>query len=200
MTELTFWFDYASTYSYLTAMRVDELAATRGVRVTWRPFLLGPVFKSQGWDTSPFNIYPAKGRYMIRDMERIAASRSLNFRLPAPFPQNSLRAARVAYALPAAELVAPFSRAVFHTEFAEGKTISEVDTLTGILSALGLNASAILAASETAEVKQRLRTATEQAMSAGIFGAPTLVTPDNEIFWGDDRLEPALNWLTQPST
>ena len=91
---LEFWYEFASTYSYLSAMRIDALAAAAGVAVAWKPFLLGPIFKAQGWDTSPFNLYPAKGRYMVRDLERLAADRGLAFVLPAVFPQNSLRATR----------------------------------------------------------------------------------------------------------
>ena len=70
---LDFWFDFASTYSYLAAARIRPLAAAANVQVRFRPFLLGPIFKAQGWDTSPFNLYEAKGRYMWRDMERLAA-------------------------------------------------------------------------------------------------------------------------------
>ncbi len=61
---LDFWFDFASTYSYPAAVRIGALAAHAGVRVRFRPFLLGPIFKAQGWTTSPFNLYPAKGRHM----------------------------------------------------------------------------------------------------------------------------------------
>jgi 2-hydroxychromene-2-carboxylate isomerase len=96
MGQLTFWFEFASTYSYLSAMRIEDLAAKAGVSIVWRPFLLGPIFKSQGWETSPFNLYPAKGRYAMRDIERIAKERGLPFRLPDHFPQNSLLAARLA--------------------------------------------------------------------------------------------------------
>jgi 2-hydroxychromene-2-carboxylate isomerase len=94
--ELEFWYEFASTYSYLSAMRIEALAAAAGVAIAWKPFLLGPIFKAQGWDTSPFNLYPAKGRYMVRDLERLATDRGLTFALPAVFPQNSLRAARLA--------------------------------------------------------------------------------------------------------
>ena len=93
---LDFWFDFASTYSYPAAMRIRPLAREAGVTVRFGPFLLGPIFKAQGWDTSPFNLYPAKGRHMWRDLERLCADLSLPFRRPAPFPQNSLHAARVA--------------------------------------------------------------------------------------------------------
>ena len=73
MPTLDFWFDFASTYSYPAAMRIAPLAAAAGVTVRYRPFLLGPIFKAQGWDTSPFNLYEAKGRHMWRDLERLCA-------------------------------------------------------------------------------------------------------------------------------
>ena len=79
---LEFWYEFASTYSYLSAMRIEALATAAGVAVEWKPFLLGPIFKAQGWDTSPFNLYPAKGRYMMRDLERLTAERGLRFARP----------------------------------------------------------------------------------------------------------------------
>ena len=98
MPALDFFYEFASTYSYIAAMRIAPLAKAPGVTVRWRPFLLGPIFKAQGWDTSPFNLYPAKGRYMVRDCERQCAALGLAFRLPEPFPQSTLMAARVASA------------------------------------------------------------------------------------------------------
>ena len=95
---LDFWFDFASTYSYPAAVRMAALAAHADVRVRFRPFLLGPIFKAQGWTTSPFNLYPEKGRYMWRDLERLCADLDVPFQRPDPFPQNSLLAARVALA------------------------------------------------------------------------------------------------------
>ena len=73
---VTFWFEFASTYSYLSAMRIDAEAEARGVEVVWKPFLLGPIFKAQGWETSPFSIYPEKGENMWRDLERRAVERA----------------------------------------------------------------------------------------------------------------------------
>ena len=97
---LEFWYDLASPYAYLSAMRIDALAHADGVTVVWRPFLLGPIFSAQGWPTSPFVVYPAKGRYMARDMERLAAARGLAFRLPQVFPARSITAARIAAFIP----------------------------------------------------------------------------------------------------
>ena len=95
------------------------------VAVRFRPFLLGPIFKAQGWETSPFNLYPAKGRNMWRDLERLCADLALPFRRPGAFPQNSLLAARVALAGLEAGWGEEFSRAVFRAEFADGRDIDE---------------------------------------------------------------------------
>lgn len=193
---LQFWFDPASTYAYLSAMRIEAMAARRAVEVEWRPFLLGPIFKAQGWETSPFNVYPAKGCYMVRDIERIAAARGLPpFRLPDPFPARSIKAARLALLVADQECIAPFMRAVFQKAFADGRDISNDDVLRECLRAAGVpEVDAIIAAADETAVKERLRRETEQALRLGFFGAPTFVTPDGELFWGDDRLEQAIDW------
>ncbi|MDX1648596.1 MAG: DsbA family protein, partial [Myxococcota bacterium] len=94
--EIELWVELASTYSYLTAARIGKVAEAARVRVTWRPFLLGPIFRRQGWNDSPFNLYPAKGRYMWRDLERLCEGYALPFQRPSAFPRHSLVAARVA--------------------------------------------------------------------------------------------------------
>ena len=195
---LEFWYEFASTYSYLSAMRIEPLANEAGVRIVWRPFLLGPIFAAQGWTTSPFNLYPAKGRYMWRDMEREAAELRLPCRQPKPFPQNSLLAARVAI-LGEDEAWGPaFVRAVYLAEFGEGRSIEDSGTIGAILDDLGLDAGATLAAAGTDANKARLRARGEEARERGIFGAPSFVASDGELFWGNDRLEKALAWAARP--
>lgn len=194
MATLDFWYEFASTYSYLSVMRIDDAAAKAGVSLSWRPFLLGPIFVARGWSTSPFNIYPDKGRYMVRDMERLAAARGLAFALPDPFPQNGLRAARLAM-IGAGEGWAPaFSRAAFVAEFGEGRQIAETAVLADCLKQAGQDSDALLARIEEPGVKNALRAQTEEAQNLGIFGAPTCVAADGELFWGDDRLDQALDW------
>jgi 2-hydroxychromene-2-carboxylate isomerase len=198
---LAFWFDFASTYSYLAAMRIDALASKAGVSVDWRPFLLGPVFKAQGWTTSPFNLYPAKGANMWRDMERSCAEQGLPLVRPDPFPQKSLLAARIATVGRADGWVPAFCRAVFAAEFGAGRQIDDPVLLASLVTDAGGDGASVLEAAATEPAKTALKAATDAAMTLGIFGAPTFVTPDNEVFWGNDRLEQALRWAvsTQPT-
>lgn len=193
---LDLWFDFASTYSYPAVHRIGPLARDAGVRIRLRPMLLGPILKAQGFDTSPFNVYPLRGRYMWRDLERTCAALDLPFRRPEPFPQNSVRPARVALLGLDQDWGEAFCRAVFHAEFAEGRPIDDPGALAGILTSLGCDAEAVLAQAETPEIKLRLRQETAEAQRLGIFGVPTLVTPDGELFWGNDRVEQALAWAT----
>jgi 2-hydroxychromene-2-carboxylate isomerase len=194
MATLDFWFDFASTYSYPAMMRIAPLAAEAGVAVRYRPFLLGPIFKAQGWDTSPFNVYEAKGRHMWRDLERLCADLGLPFQRPDPFPQNSLLAARVALVGLGDHWGEAFCRAAFRAEFAQRRRIDDAAAIADILAELGLNPATVLDAAQSETNKQRLRQQTDQAQRLGIFGAPTFVTADGEMFWGNDRLERALRW------
>jgi 2-hydroxychromene-2-carboxylate isomerase len=186
---LDFWFDFASTYSYPAAMRLRTLASAAGVEVKFRPFLLGPIFKAQGWTTSPFNLFPAKGRNMWRDLERICAGLSLPpMRRPEPFPQNSVLAARVALV----GLDDQWGEEFCCAEFAAGRRIDDTETIGAILSKLNVEPSAVLAAALSDDNKARLRAETEEAQRLGLFGAPSFSTADGELFWGNDRLEHAL--------
>jgi 2-hydroxychromene-2-carboxylate isomerase len=187
-----FWYEFASTYSYPAAMRIEPLAAARGVTLRWRPFLLGPIFAARGLTDSPFNLDAAKGRYMWSDLNRICAREGLLLRRPDPFPQNSLLAARVALALD--ERRAGFSRAVYACEFGGGPPIGERTTIAGILEAMKLDASAVLECAASAPIKDKLRSETALAQSLGVFGAPNLIAADGALFWGNDRLEEGLDW------
>lgn len=189
---LAFWYEFASTYSYLSAMRIETLARDCGVAIAWRPFLLGPIFQKQGWPTSPFNLYPAKGRYMWRDMERQCARYGLPFRLPDPFPQSGLLAARIAHAGRGKPWIGAFTRGVFVAEFGQGLDISDEALMAELLLEAGAPALEALANAHTRETKISLRAAVCEAEQLGIFGAPSFVAPNGGLYWGDDRLEQAL--------
>ena len=194
MPKLEFWYEFASTYSYLSVMRIEELAARRGVEVEWKPFLLGPIFQAQGWRDTPFRLYPNKGLYMVRDMERLCAARGLTFKLSRIFPQNGLNAARIGL-IGAREGWAPaFTREVFLRQFRDDADIAHKNVLADALRVIGQDPDDLLARIQDPAVKEALKSQTETAASFGIFGAPTFITEDNELFWGDDRLEQAVDW------
>jgi 2-hydroxychromene-2-carboxylate isomerase len=195
--KLDFWYEFASTYSYLAALRIAALAQDRNVDIAWRPFLLGPVFKAQGWDTSPFNLFPVKGAYMWRDIERLCEAQGLKFRRPDPFPQSSLLTARIALTPEVTPRRAEYSRRVYLAHFAEGVRIDDKAALKDILISLRLDADAALTQAQSDDVKLELRQATEAAMRLQLFGAPSFVTAKGEIFWGNDRLESALTWAVR---
>jgi 2-hydroxychromene-2-carboxylate isomerase len=194
MATLDFWYDFASTYSYLTAARAEAAAKAAGVELRWRPFLLGPIFRAQGWETSPFVLYPVRGNYMRRDLDRHLAELGMPaLKPPSQFPANSILAARAALAL--AETARPaFTRAIYQAQFAEGRDIAERGVVADALTALGHDAEAILARTAEPAIKDKLRGDTEEATKLGIFGAPSFTTADGELFWGNDRFERALAW------
>jgi 2-hydroxychromene-2-carboxylate isomerase len=191
-----FFYEFASTYSYPAALRVAALAEERGVRLVWRPFLLGPIFAAQGWRDSPFNIYPAKGRYMWRDLERTCEAMGIPFKRPEPFPQPSLLAARVALSLEGDQRV-NFSRRVFVAEFADGAPIGDKATLGALLIACGADPAIMFERAGSDVNKARLKAECARAAEIGIIGAPCLVTADGEVFWGNDRLEQGLDWASR---
>jgi 2-hydroxychromene-2-carboxylate isomerase len=190
---LEFWFEFASTYSYLAATRIDALARAAGVAVVWRPFLLGPIFKAQGWNDSPFYIYPAKGRYMWRDMERLCQRLGVPLRRPSQFPRNGLIAARVTMAGGDAEWVPRFVRSAYRANFGEDRDIADAAVVAALLRDAGASPDQVLAQAVTPTVKDRLRAQCERASELGLFGAPSFVTR-GELFWGNDRLEDAIAW------
>jgi 2-hydroxychromene-2-carboxylate isomerase len=188
---LELWFDLASNYSYLTLMRIGPLAEQAGVDVRWEPFLLGPIFEAFGWKSSPFVLQKEKGAYVWKDMERQCRKYGLPWTKPSRFPQNTVLPVRVALLGRGEPWMPPFCRAMARASFAEDRDISSVETVTGVLESLALPAAAILARVQSPEEKPALRAQVQRAQALGIFGAPTFLVR-GEMFWGNDRLEDAL--------
>jgi len=192
--KLQFWFEFASTYSYPAAMRIGKAAAAKGVEVEWRPFMLGPIFLAQqGMRDSPFKVVPVKGAYMWRDLERISEKHGLPFRRPHLFPQNGLMAARITLSLPQ-DKRPNFVKAVYQANFVHDRDISDPQILHAAARRAGLDPLEVLGAMNSEPIKEKLREETAIAADLGIFGAPSFRTDDGELFWGNDRLEDALDW------
>lgn len=193
MTEpmVTFWYEFSSPYAFLAAERVEALAAERGVRTVWKPFLLGAIFREQGPSANLRS--PQRTAYMWRDTQRWCDRLGLPLTIPDPFPQNGIFASRVALAVPDDERPA-FSRAVYRAVFCAGQKLADEAVVTEALRQTEIDLETAVAASRTDLVKNALRKQTEEAQARGIFGAPTIETADGELFWGNDRLEEALDW------
>ena len=198
MPKIDFWFEFASSYSYPAAMRIAEVARAAGVDVNWRPFLLGAVFKALDLPIdSPFNRQEAKGNYMWRDLERVTGALGLEFNRPDPFPQSSVIAARVALVGKDEPWFRDYVAGVYRAEYVDGKNIGEAETIAAVLTGIGIDPEAVLAEAQSDPIKQTLRTETGTAIELGIFGAPSFVTEDGELFWGNDRLETAITWARE---
>lgn len=193
-----FWFDFASVYSFLSVMRIEPLAQSCGVPVRWKPFLLGPIFKTLGWTSSPFLEQPLKVAYMWRDVERHCIKYGLRWRRPSNFPRKTLLATRVALVAAGEPWMGEFCRRIMQMIFAEDRDVEAPEAVSEALTDLPLanlplvapDASALLAAAQLDDTKARLRQQTEEARIRGIFGAPTFFV-GREMFWGNDRLEDA---------
>lgn len=189
---LEFWFEFASTYSYVAAMRVEGECARAGVELAYRPFLLGPIFSDLlGIKDSPFNVEPVRGRYMWRDLERLCQKHGISWRRPTVFPRNSVLAARVACC--AGPAIGSVLRAIFTANFAEDRDISDPAVLRAAVDSAGADGGRLLEEAQTPEVRARLRANTAEAQRLGIFGAPDFLV-SGELFFGQDRLEDAIAW------
>jgi len=195
---IEFWFDLGSNYSYLTAMRIEELARTLGLDVAWKPFLLGPIFQSFGWESSPFVLQKQKVEYTWKDMERQAHKYGIAWKKPSTFPRRAILPTRVAILGMNEKWIGDFVRAMMARNFVEDKDLDSEVAVREILAAINVNADLVIAQAQSDENKQRLRQATETAANLGIFGAPMFFV-GNEMFWGNDRLEDALAYANSPS-
>lgn len=189
-----FYFDFSSPYGYFAARRIDALAAENGRDALWHPVLLGAIFKITG--ARPLTDQPLRSEYFTLDIGRIARLTGEPFRLPDPFPINTVAASRAFYWL-ADDRPAEAKRlaaALYHHHWGLGEDISAPEKVVEIGASLGLDRAELAAALQDQGVKDRLRQATDQAVEKGVFGSPYFIV-DEEPFWGWDRMDMLDRWL-----
>jgi 2-hydroxychromene-2-carboxylate isomerase len=192
MPTIDFWYSIGSTYSYLTVMRLAGVEARSGLSFRWRPMDVRSIMVAQ--NNIPFKYKPVKTAYMWRDIERRAARYGLHPRLPAPYPLPGLVLANLVATIGAKEgWIRDYTIATYRRWIEGGDPAGQEPNLSASLSEIGCDPETILLAAETEEVKRRLRAETEEARKKGIFGSPTFDV-EGELFWGDDRLEDAVDW------
>jgi len=191
---MDFWISIGSTYSYLTVMRIDALAAEAGVAFTVRPFNVRSIMVEQ--NNIPFKDKPVKSAYMWRDIDRRAAVHGLAVTVPAPYPLPDLPFANAVAVLGMREgWVWDYIKETYRRWFLDGQRPGEEENLSGSLTAIGLDPAEVADRAREDTIDAALAAETEIAKAAGVFGSPSFVV-GKEVFWGDDRLEAALDWAT----
>lgn len=181
---IEFYYDFGSPAAYLAWTQLPVLEAAGEVAL--KPMLLGGVFKATG-NATPVAI-PAKGAWMRRDMARYAARYGAPLNMPPNFPINTLHLMRGAAALEGDPRYRDYVAAIFTAMFGKGADMAAPATIAAVLTEAGFDAKAIFAATEDPAVKDRLKTATEEAVARGAFGAPTFFVGD-EMWFGQDRID-----------
>jgi 2-hydroxychromene-2-carboxylate isomerase len=193
-SRLEFWFEFGSNYSYLSVMRIEELARKSKIQIAWKPFLLGPIFRDLGWNSSPFVLQAEKGRYVWRDMEREALKYRLEFKKPSQFPRMAVLPMRVALLGAEEPWIGSFCRAVMRQNWVNDLDINDPANVRRALDGLVSDPDRLIQNAQSEANKTHLRDQTAEARRRGIFGAPTFFFGD-EMFWGNDRLEDAFAWV-----
>lgn len=180
---IEFFWDSASTYTYLAATQIGALAARHGAKVVWRPFLLGKAFEATG-NRPPVSV-PAKGKYLMRDVALWAKHYGVPFKFPSVFPVASLSSLRIACGLPE-EQTGRWAIAVMNAYWTQNRDIGQPEVLKEVALSLGLDPDATLALAQDPAVKDKLKANTDEAIQRGVFGAPTFFIGQH-MFWGNDR-------------
>ena len=190
--ELDFWFYIGSTYSYLSIEGADAAAAREGFALRWRPFSVRSIMLEQ--NNRPFVGKPVKLAYMWRDLERRANRYGIPFRSPPDYPVDPEGLAnRVAVVASLEGWCPEYTKATYRAWFLDNKAPGDVRHLGSILLSLGKDPEGTIARADDKEVRALYDSETEYAKGRGIFGSPTFMC-GNEIFWGDDRFEDAIEW------
>jgi len=190
---IDFFYFFGSGYAYLSVMRIAPLAVAQGVTVRWRPFNVRTVMAE---NNVALRNEAMKVGYMWRDIERRAASHGVPFVAPPIWPTDpDLLHNRVGVLAAIEGWCEPFTVASFKAWYLDRMALGDRATLEKVLAPLGKDVDAVIAAAGSDAVTTQFAAETDAARSYGIFGSPSFVA-EGEMFWGDDRLEEALDWAT----
>lgn len=186
MKKVEFLFDYGSPTCYLAYTQLPALAAKHGAEIVWKPILLGGVHKATG-NRSPVEV-PAKGVWMLQDLQRFAKRYGVPYKTNPYFPINTLLLMRGAVAMQREGRLLPYSDAIFKAMWVDGLNLGDPQVIGGVLAKAGFDPQALLAAANDEAVKQQLKSETEAAVARGVFGAPVFFVGE-AMFFGQDRLD-----------
>lgn len=185
---IEFYFDVGSPAAYLAWTQLPQIARAAGVEVEYRPMLLGGVFQATG-NHSPMDV-PAKGQYLVDDLQRFARRYGVPFRQNPHFPIHTLTLMRMVLGLQLRDepRMVPFVDAVVRALWVDGLNLNDPATVDQVLRQAGFDPEHLLALAADPAVKDQLKVATQEAVARGVFGAPTFFV-HGQMFWGQDRLD-----------
>lgn len=188
LRSVDFWFDLVSGYSWLAIARAADFAAEHGVQWRLRPFVLGAVLDRIG-RRAIAQVESTRG-YAVADVARLGRSMGLELNGPPRHPFQSVPALRAHALHQDSERSLPLARELFAAGWERNQDLTDVEVLKRCVAAVDLPTDDLEDALFSAEARTLLRSNTDEAGAAGVFGAPFFFL-DGEPFWGHDRM-PAL--------
>ena len=183
--KVEFFFDVGSPASYLAWTQLESIAQRTNAKIIWRPMLLGAVFQATG-NASPAAV-PAKGPYMLKDLQRFSNIYGVPFNFNPFFPLNTMHLMRGATAYLEEPEFQTYLAAIFNALWSEQLNMESPEVVAEVLTKAGIDVTDFMARISETEVKERLKDTTEEAVARGVFGAPSFFV-NGEMFFGQDRL------------
>ena len=185
-----FYFDFISPYSFLAHKEIVKIEKQNSVKIKYKPILLGGLHNLHGIKAPAF--IPAKAKHMIRDCKLIAEKNKIKFKFNSYFPIRSLNLMRGVFVAEEDNVKSYYIDSIFDAIWQDGLNMNDENIVQKILKNLNINPKTFLLRAASSSIKEILRKKTNEAYEKGIFGAPSFVS-NNKIFWGQDRIEFALN-------
>ena len=185
-----FYFDFISPYSFLAHKEIKKIENKESIKIKYKPILLGGLHNLHGIKAPAF--IPAKAKHMIRDCKLIAEKNNIKFKFNSYFPIRSLNLMRGVLVAEEDNIKNYYIDNIFNTIWQDGLNMNDDIIIQKVLKNLNINPKTFFLRSTSSLIKDSLRNKTSDAYKKGIFGSPTFVV-NNRIFWGQDRLEFALN-------
>ena len=185
-----FYFDFVSPYSFLAHKEISKIEKKNSVKIRYKPILLGGLHNLHGIKAPAF--IPAKAKHMIRDCKLIAEKNKIKFKFNSYFPIRSLNLMRGVLVAEEDNFKSYYIDSIFNAIWQDGLNMNDENIIEKILKNLNVNPKTFLLRVASASIKESLKKRTNEAYEKGIFGAPSFVS-NNKIFWGQDRIEFALN-------
>lgn len=189
--KVEYFLDCSSPWTYLSFKGIQELSKRKSFEIIWKPILVGGIFNTINPSVYESRQNPIKEKlvYSQKDLDDWSKSRGLNITMPKVFPVNSVKAMRGSFFFQEVGKIEDYLEAVFYAYWTEGKDISDDGILKSIVDQLNGSSEEYFDFIKTPEAKERLISNTQELMDRGGFGSPTFFLNDDDMYFGNDRIQ-----------